>query len=174
MAINLRQPLSDWKQRLSDGFDTRLVRLRVFEEPDRPFAHGILNAQAVYTFIKDLENKEQGQAWFDHVLGKRNHLFFTMKTTHDGNRAGLIIFHEQPDASLSLGAVIDPSLRNRGYTSDFLTGLKTFLSSIRFPYPVTADVHENHAHARHLLEKAGWHLSEKPPSGNRVLYRLTI
>lgn len=172
MVINLHQHFTDWKRRLAQGFDTCQARLRLFEESDRAGVHAILTSLNIYTYIKDLENESQGCAWFDHVVDKRNHLFLTMKTKVDKRLAGLMMFHAQPDDSLMLGGIIDESFRNKGYASDFLNGLKARLSSSRFPYPVFADVHEDHSQVRHILETTGWQCSGPSPSANRLIYLL--
>ncbi|MBU1169221.1 MAG: GNAT family N-acetyltransferase [Proteobacteria bacterium] len=170
MVINLLPANPGWKAHFSKGFDTPRLEVRPFSDTDLESANAILMERDIYRYVEDLENGNQGRAWFDRVRSKRNYLFLTMKDRILHGMVGLAVLDMCPDTSLRLGGFLGESHWQKGYATDFLLGLKTFLDSSHPSFMVFAHVHENNLGARRALEKAGFRISPESQSDGRIKY----
>lgn len=156
MVINLQDADTRWKKFLSAGFETNRLILKPVVSEDFSGLASLLDHRAMYRFLPALKDEKDARTWLSHVLGKRNYLFLSVKTTADGEMIGFILFNRCPDQRIILGGAISPAHWRCGYAGELLLGLRYFLAAGPYPEPVYAEIHRSNTPVRKALLKAGF------------------
>lgn len=156
MVINLQDADTRWKKFLSAGFETKRLILKPVVSDDFYWLASLLDHGAMYRFLPALKDEKDAQSWLSHVLGKRNYLFLSAKSTANREMIGFILFNRYPDGRIILGGAIIPAHWRCGYASELLLGLRRFLSAASYPEPVYAEIHRSNIPVRKALLKAGF------------------
>ncbi len=176
MKVNLLYCTDIWKTHFLKGYETERLQVLPMEEKHIGLITSSLIIPGTLSFVKGLKNISETDNWFRDVFGKRDYMFFQIKSASvPAKPVGFLMLNRLSGSEMELGGVIGKRSENKGYASEVLRGLISFIRRNKITFSrLYAEIHKENTAVEKVLLKFDFKRYVEKDKEASIIYMLWV